>query len=329
MSCGISVPFETLSPTRRQVTHALLTRLPLSYPLRGNRVRLACVRHAASVDSEPGSNSHVRWFASRARPPLRTRTTGTRSDSTNTRPVMALALSPMPTPPMFRKAPTPGLLSSLDDWPRPTTPRSCYLREAIEPDRHPLILDGLAVTFYLVFKEPVLPVHPPPASQPSSGEPFKLTNPRPPCQALISAFPGVPSRPFDVAPFDRGGRRGRSSCVATSTPMELRPWGGRRAASHAHLRHRAWRFLELEGRDARRLRSTWAAVRLPLRARHLAASLTNIRPCDGRVNRQTKKTLLLLQVTEAQGVHRELPAVLDRGQSRAGSGRWPSRLRRP
>ena len=37
----------------------LLTRSPLSYPLRGNRVRLACVRHAASVDSEPGSNSHV------------------------------------------------------------------------------------------------------------------------------------------------------------------------------------------------------------------------------------------------------------------------------
>src|SRR6185436_5598986 len=67
MSCGISVPFETLSPTRRQVTHALLTRLPLSCPLRGNRVRLACVRHAASVDSEPGSNSHVRWFASRGR----------------------------------------------------------------------------------------------------------------------------------------------------------------------------------------------------------------------------------------------------------------------
>src|SRR3954462_13423981 len=29
MSCGISVPFGTLSPTRRQVTHVLLTRLPL------------------------------------------------------------------------------------------------------------------------------------------------------------------------------------------------------------------------------------------------------------------------------------------------------------
>src|SRR5439155_27116486 len=30
-------------------------------PLRGFRVRLACVRHAASVDSEPGSNSHVKF----------------------------------------------------------------------------------------------------------------------------------------------------------------------------------------------------------------------------------------------------------------------------
>ena len=29
------------------------------------RVRLACVRHAASVDSEPGSNSHVKFVAHR------------------------------------------------------------------------------------------------------------------------------------------------------------------------------------------------------------------------------------------------------------------------
>ena len=48
----------------RQVIHALLTRPPLSQssvrklPL--NRfVRLACVKHAASVHPEPGSNSHV------------------------------------------------------------------------------------------------------------------------------------------------------------------------------------------------------------------------------------------------------------------------------
>ena len=50
----------------RQVTHALLTRPPLEtdqirrslnemFP-----VRLACVKHAASVHPEPGSNSHVK-----------------------------------------------------------------------------------------------------------------------------------------------------------------------------------------------------------------------------------------------------------------------------
>ncbi len=65
MLCGISHPFGRLSPTRRQVTHALLTRLPLySQPEGYFRVRLACIRHAASVDSEPGSNSQVKDVAS-------------------------------------------------------------------------------------------------------------------------------------------------------------------------------------------------------------------------------------------------------------------------
>ena len=168
----------------------LLTRLPLSFSLAGKTAfdlhvlgtppaLILSQDQTLMLDGLPHANgcSH------------------SRSDSTNTRPVMALALSPMPTPSMFREAPTPGLLSSLDDWPRPTTPRRCYLREAIEPDRHPLILDGLAVTFYLVFKEPVLLVHPPPASQPSLGEPFKLTNPPTSCQALISAFSRVSSLP--------------------------------------------------------------------------------------------------------------------------------------
>ena len=61
--CGISVRFQTLSPSERQVAHALLTRPPLSYtasirklPLYRS-VRLACVRRAASVHPEPGSNS--------------------------------------------------------------------------------------------------------------------------------------------------------------------------------------------------------------------------------------------------------------------------------
>src|SRR2546422_10481865 len=57
-SSGISPPFGRLFRTRGQVTHALLTRSPL---YRGSfdpfLERLACVRHAASVRSEPGSNS--------------------------------------------------------------------------------------------------------------------------------------------------------------------------------------------------------------------------------------------------------------------------------
>ena len=65
MLCGISPPFGRLSPTRRQVTHAILTRLPLYLRPEGRfRVRLACVRHAASVNSEPGSNSQVKDVAS-------------------------------------------------------------------------------------------------------------------------------------------------------------------------------------------------------------------------------------------------------------------------
>ena len=55
--CGISSRFQLLSPTERQVPHALLTRSPLSDNRSHHPVRLACVRHAASVRPEPGSNS--------------------------------------------------------------------------------------------------------------------------------------------------------------------------------------------------------------------------------------------------------------------------------
>ena len=65
VSCGISVPFGTLSPCGRQVTHALLTRPPLKCMESIRKLhpyisaRLACVRRAASVRPEPGSNSCV------------------------------------------------------------------------------------------------------------------------------------------------------------------------------------------------------------------------------------------------------------------------------
>ena len=44
-----------LFPTIGQVTYVLLTRPPLSH--RSETVRLACIKHAASVCPEPGSNS--------------------------------------------------------------------------------------------------------------------------------------------------------------------------------------------------------------------------------------------------------------------------------
>ena len=55
--CGISRSFPLLSPSQRQIAHALLTRPPLTRPRRASSVRLECVMHAASVHPEPGSNS--------------------------------------------------------------------------------------------------------------------------------------------------------------------------------------------------------------------------------------------------------------------------------
>ena len=67
--CGITSRFQLLSPSTRQVTHALLTRPPLSHKELHTEiicskcfVRLACVKHAASVHPEPGSNSHKKFF---------------------------------------------------------------------------------------------------------------------------------------------------------------------------------------------------------------------------------------------------------------------------
>ena len=52
---GINPSFPGLSLSWGQVTHVLLTRAPLS--ARRHSVRLACLIHAASVRSEPESNS--------------------------------------------------------------------------------------------------------------------------------------------------------------------------------------------------------------------------------------------------------------------------------
>ena len=58
MLSGIRPPFEGLSQTVGQVAHVLRTRSPLySHPEGCFLARLACMKHAASVRSEPGSNS--------------------------------------------------------------------------------------------------------------------------------------------------------------------------------------------------------------------------------------------------------------------------------
>ena len=59
--CGISFDFPKLFPTKRYMIHVLLTRTPL-YSGCPFLVRLACVKRAASVDSEPGSNSRLNPF---------------------------------------------------------------------------------------------------------------------------------------------------------------------------------------------------------------------------------------------------------------------------
>ena len=57
---SIRPSFPGLSQSQGQVTHVLLTRSPLIHPDEKHpsfSVRLACVKHAASVRPEPGSNS--------------------------------------------------------------------------------------------------------------------------------------------------------------------------------------------------------------------------------------------------------------------------------
>ena len=58
-SWGITRRFHRLSPRKGLVAYALRTRAPLSLPRREDPVRLACIRPAASVHPEPGSNSSL------------------------------------------------------------------------------------------------------------------------------------------------------------------------------------------------------------------------------------------------------------------------------
>ena len=60
---GFSSRFQLLFPVQRQVAHALLTLSPLIHRSKLRLfVRLACLIHAASVRSEPGSNSPKKMY---------------------------------------------------------------------------------------------------------------------------------------------------------------------------------------------------------------------------------------------------------------------------
>lgn len=57
MLWGINPSFPGLFPCRGQIAYALRTRAPVSKVQALSTPRLACVRPAASVHPEPGSNS--------------------------------------------------------------------------------------------------------------------------------------------------------------------------------------------------------------------------------------------------------------------------------
>ena len=61
---GINLTFARLSRSRSQVAYALLTRAPVAVRvlLLHAAPRLACVKPAASVHPEPGSNSSLYIF---------------------------------------------------------------------------------------------------------------------------------------------------------------------------------------------------------------------------------------------------------------------------
>ena len=59
---GISHRFRRLSQSEGQIAHVLLTRSPLVYSRKSLTARLACVKHAASVRPEPGSNSPLNSY---------------------------------------------------------------------------------------------------------------------------------------------------------------------------------------------------------------------------------------------------------------------------
>src|SRR5207244_3974202 len=104
-------PLEGRSPTcYSPVCHS-------THPLRDFRVRLACVRHAASVDSEPGSNSHVKFAGSpflRRRADSRRRITEERNCLTRGRFIGSALFNPLLYVVVRRQSPLHGLTTRVD-----------------------------------------------------------------------------------------------------------------------------------------------------------------------------------------------------------------------
>ena len=139
-------PLEGRSPTRYSpVCHSTQGLLPF-------RVRLACVRHAASVDSEPGSNSHVKFAALPS--PSRDRLGQTPRRESLSAPYCVVGC-------LAQRAPS----GSLRNRARPADTRR------------------VVRAFYLVFKEPAAS---PDAVPRSSGEPSNTMIRRPARQPLSS-----------------------------------------------------------------------------------------------------------------------------------------------
>ena len=114
----ISHPFKRLSRSEGQVTHVLLTRSPLTPPpkKKGTRpVRLACVKHAASVRPEPGSNSPKKPKKQTTHQPKQPK----KPPKVSTQPI-PIAQKTNPDPNQY-KQPTPPPSAS-HNTPQPTQP---------------------------------------------------------------------------------------------------------------------------------------------------------------------------------------------------------------
>ena len=177
-------PLKGRSPTRYSpVRHSTQGRSPF-------RVRLACVRHAASVDSEPGSNSHVK---SLFHPSTRRLRGSLGASQLLTRAPVDLALALFRFVVVVSGPPSPRTLNVRRYKQPPADTRRVL--SAFAALRQLRRNSYLACTHYLVFKEPKRPTRnlsaarsaTPPIGRkwPDLGEPSKVTSAHHACQPFF------------------------------------------------------------------------------------------------------------------------------------------------